>query len=191
MGLFRESISNEDINLLPPCAFEGEIVVVDTAAVLAEACHYLAAQPVIGFDTETRPAFTKGMSNRIALLQLSSDERSFLFRLNRISLDKPLIRLMENEAVLKIGAAIHDDLKGLQKLCRFTPKGFVDLQHIVRDYGITDLSVRKLAAITLNVRISKAQRLSNWEAQQLTPAQARYAATDAWVSREIYMQLLK
>ncbi len=186
---FKASITSEEINLLPVGAFEGDIAVVDTPEAVGEACAYLSERPVIGFDTETRPAFTKGVTNRVALLQLSSGERAFLFRLNRIALERPIIRLLEDEKVIKIGAAIRDDLKGLQKFRHFTPGGFIDLQSIVGDYGITDLSVRKLAAITMGIKISKAQRLSNWEAQQLTPAQQRYAATDAWVSREIYMIL--
>ena len=164
MPKFQESITNEEVNGLPVGAFSGEIVVVDTPAAFEEACAYLATQPLIGFDTETRPSFSKGVTNKVSLLQLSSGERAFLFRLNKIALEKPLLRLMESPSVTKIGAAIRDDLKGLQKLRHFTPKGFIDLQSIVGQYGITDLSLRKMAAITLQIKISKAQRLSNWEA---------------------------
>ena len=169
MPKFQESITNEEVNGLPVGAFSGEIVVVDTPAAFEEACAYLATQPLIGFDTETRPSFSKGVTNKVSLLQLSSGERAFLFRLNKI----------------------RDDLKGLQKLRHFTPKGFIDLQSIVGQYGITDLSLRKMAAITLQIKVSKAQRLSNWEAANLTPAQQLYAATDAWVSREIYVRLIR
>lgn len=187
--VYKANISNEELNQLPPCVFKGEISVVDTADAVAGACGYLAAQAIIGFDTETRPAFLKGVSNRIALLQLSSADRSFLFRLNHIPFEKPILKLLENPRVLKIGAAIRDDLRGLQKYRHFSPRGFIDLQSIVNNYGITELSIRKLAAITLGGKVSKAQRLSNWEAQHLTPAQQLYAATDAWVSREIYIRL--
>ena len=179
MPKFQESITNEEVNGLPVGAFSGEIVVVDTPAAFEEACAYLATQPLIGFDTETRPSFSKGVTNKVSLLQLSSGERAFLFR------------LMESPSVTKIGAAIRDDLKGLQKLRHFTPKGFIDLQSIVGQYGITDLRLRKMAAITLQIKVSKAQRLSNWEAANLTPAQQLYAATDAWVSREIYVRLIR
>ena len=172
MPKFQESITNEEVNGLPVGAFSGEIVVVDTPAAFEEACAYLATQPLIGFDTETRPSFSKGVTNKVSLLQLSSGERAFLFRLNKI-------------------AAIRDALKGLQNLRLFTPKGFIDLQSIVGQYGITDLSLRKMAAITLQIKVSKAQRLSNWEAANLTPAQQLYAATDAWVSREIYVRLIR
>lgn len=188
---YRENISNEEVNALPVGAFGGQIVVVDTPEAIVLACEYLGAQPVIGFDTETRPSFTKGVSNKVSLLQLSSGERSFLFRLNKVAMERPLLRLMESRTTLKIGAAIRDDLKGLQQLRQFTPKGFIDLQSIVGTYGISELSVRKMAAITLGLKISKAQRLSNWEAASLTPAQQLYAATDAWISREIYMKLTR
>lgn len=188
---YRENISNEEVNALPVGAFGGQIVVVDTPEAIALACEYLAAQPVIGFDTETRPSFTKGVSNKVSLLQLSSGERSFLFRLNKIALERPILRLMESRTTIKIGAAIRDDIKGLQQLRQFNPRGFIDLQSIVGQYGIAELSVRKMAAITLGVKISKAQRLSNWEAASLTPAQQLYAATDAWISREIYVTLTR
>lgn len=189
MPKFQESITSEEVNELPVGAFHGEIVVVDTPQAIVEACEYLSSQPLIGFDTETRPSFSKGVSNKISLLQLSSGERAFLFRLNKVALERPLLRLLENPNTIKIGAAIRDDIRGLQKLRCFTPKGFIDLQSIVGEYGICELSLRKMAAITLQIKISKAQRLSNWEAANLTPAQQLYAATDAWVSREIYVRL--
>ncbi len=191
MPKFQESITNEEVNELPIGAFSGEIVVVDTLADIEGACTYLASQPLIGFDTETRPSFSKGVSNKVSLLQFSSEDRAFLFRLNKITLTKPLIQLMESPTVTKVGAAIRDDLKSLQKHRHFTPKGFIDLQNIVGQYGITDLSLRKMAATTLQIKISKAQRLSNWEATNLTAAQQLYAATDAWVSREIYLRLIQ
>lgn len=188
--LFSETISNEDLNQLPAGSFGGKITVVETPEDALAACEYLSRQAVIGFDTETRPSFKKGVTNRVSLLQLSSEEESFLFRLNKIPLEKPIIKLMESNSVVKIGLAIRDDLRSMKALRQFTPKQFVDLQSIVGEYGIKELSLRKLAAIVLDIRISKAQRLSNWEASTLTPAQQLYAATDAWVSREIYMQLM-
>ena len=188
---YQETISNDEVNLLPQGAFPGKIVVVDTPAAIASACDYLLSRDVIGFDTETRPAFSKGVSNKVSLLQLSSGEQAFLFRLNKIALEKPILRVMESASVLKIGAAIRDDIRALQRLRRFSPRGFIDLQSIVGDYGITELSLRKMAAITLRMKISKAQRLSNWEGNVLTPAQQSYAATDAWISREIYVELTK
>lgn len=187
---YKENITNEELNEMPVGCFMGEIVVVTDETAAENACAFLSSQKIIGFDTETRPSFTKGVTNKMALLQLSGDERAFLFRLNRMALVKPILRLLENENVLKIGAAVRDDIRGLQKFRRFTPRGFVDLQTIAPNYGIAEKSLRKLAGVVLGVKISKAQRLSNWEAQTLTEAQQRYAATDAWISREIYMKLM-
>ena len=195
MPKFQESITSEEVNALPIGAFHGEIVVVDTPQAIVEAAAYLSAQPLIGFDTETRPSFKAGQMNKVALLQLSTHRRCYLIRLcriklhNALALERPLLRLLESSKTIKIGAAIRDDIRGLQKLRCFTPKGFIDLQSLVGKYGINELSLRKMAAITLQIKISKAQRLSNWEAATLTPAQQLYAATDAWVSREIYVRL--
>lgn len=188
---FQETITNEELNLLPTRAFTGEIVVVESPEQVAAACEYLSQQTFIGFDTETRPAFSKGNLYKVSLLQLSSCDRAFLFRLNKIALEKPILHLLGNDSVTKIGVAIRDDIRALQHLRHFTPKGFIDLQKIAVNYGVKELSLKKLAAITVGIRVSKAQRLSNWEAHTLTPAQQLYAATDAWVSREIYMQLIK
>lgn len=186
---YRESITNEELNLLPPGAFEGEIVVVDNKETMAAACEHLGRCDVIGFDTETRPSFMKGRINEMALVQLSSATTAFLIRINLLKMSRKMLSILENEKIIKVGASIRDDIRGIQKQTRFTPKGFVDIQTLVPKYGINDLSVRKVSAIVLGIRISKAQRLSNWEAQTLTPAQQLYAATDAWTCREIYIRL--
>jgi len=186
---YAESISNEELNALPPGAFGGEIVVVDDKETMKAAYDRLSRSRVIGFDTETRPAFQKGKINKMALVQLASEEAAFLFRINKIPLSKKMLALFENEKIIKVGASIRDDIKGIQKQTPFQPGGFVDIQSIVGQYGIRDISVRKVSAIVLGIRISKAQRLSNWEAQSLTPAQQVYAATDAWTCREIYLKL--
>ena len=187
---FQANISNEELAALPLAQFPGRITVVDKEGLLEGACAELMAQPMIGFDTETRPSFTSGVSNKVALLQLSTPDHCFLFRLCKLPLNRTLARVLENPAILKIGAAVRDDIKGMQKLRHYKPAGFIDLQSLMADYGIEEKSVRKMAAITLGFRISKAQRLSNWEAATLTPAQQLYAATDAWVSLEIYRKLL-
>lgn len=189
MNEFKKNISNEELAALPPGRFEGEIIVVDTLEQAQQACDYLLTQTQIGFDTETRPSFTAGVSNRVALLQLSTPERCYLFRLCAIRLDKSIIKVLESDSILKVGAAIRDDIKALKSLRHFRPSTFIDLQSIVGGYGIEELSVRKMAAVTLGIRISKAQRLSNWEAAEITPAQQSYAATDAWVSLMIYKKL--
>lgn len=186
---FTDKISNEETAALPAIEFQGPIRVIDDEQAIAEACTVLHRTAVIGFDTETRPSFRAGVSYRVALLQLSTPTEAFLFRLNRIPLAKPLIDLLEDGTVKKIGAAIDGDLRALHRLRHFREKGFVDLQSIVPRWGIEEKSVRKMSAIVLGKRVSKAQRLSNWEAQSLTEKQQRYAATDAWVCIRIYDRL--
>ena len=186
---FVASISNEEVAALDAVQFDGEIVVVDNAAALADACRYLAGQSLIGFDTETRPSFTAGVTNKVALLQLFGGEKCFLVRLNRVGLSRDVVALLQNPAIAKIGAAVSNDILSLNALRHFKARGFIDLQTLVGDYGIEDKSLRKISGIVLGKKVSKAQRLSNWEAKILTPQQQMYAATDAWVCVEIFKKL--
>lgn len=188
---FIDKISNEQTALLPAIEFRGDIRIVEHERDIAEACKYLMQQPVLGFDTETRPSFRPGVMFRVSLLQLSSPERCYLFRLNRIPLAKPLVQLLESRSVLKIGADVAGDLRSLRQIRHFRDGGFVDLQTIAPEWGIEEKSLRKLSAIVLGQRVSKAQRLSNWEAATLTDKQRLYAATDAWVCTRIYDRLLR
>ncbi len=187
--VYRESIDKEELAELPLIQFEGEISLVETKESYLESIEYLSRQKVLGFDTETKPAFKKGVVNEVALLQLSTEDRAFLFRLNKIGLPNGLKGILENPGIFKIGVAIRDDIKGLQKLNNFKPGGFIELQDHVKDYGIQDFSLKKLSAIVLGYRISKSQRITNWEAPDLTEAQQIYAATDAWISHRIYESL--
>jgi ribonuclease D len=153
---------------------------------------YLRSQKVIGFDTETRPCFSANQPRYgVALLQLSGPEKAFLFRVNKMGMHRRLCSILADEKIVKVGAAIHDDIRGLQKLNDFKAGGFVDLQRIVWEWGIRDKSVKKMAAIIMGFRISKTQQLSNWEAETLSEQQCKYAATDAWVCREMYLKLMK
>ena len=190
-SMFQISISPEEIGALELASFPGEIVVIDQEGPAFDAAiRYLKRQKVLGFDTETRPTFSPDQhSNGTALLQLSGGGRAFLFRLKTLGLPRPLASNLAREGLVKVGAATQDDIRGLQKLARFSPKGFIDLQSIVWEYGIRDKSVKKMTAIILGVKISKAQQLSNWEAEHLSESQQRYAATDAWVCREMYLKL--
>ena len=190
--MFQISISPEEIGALELVSFPGRIEVIDTPGPALEgALGYLRRQKVLGFDTETRPTFSPDQhSNGTALLQLSGKERAFLFRLNKMGLPRKLASILAHPGILKVGAATQDDIRGLQKITKFSPKGFVDLQSIVWEYGIRDKSVKKMTAIILGVKISKAQQLSNWEAERLSDSQQHYAATDAWVCREMYQKLL-
>ena len=186
---FQQHISNEDTAKLPAVLFEGPIVIVDDEKQVEAACRDLASSPVLGFDTETRPSFKAGVTYRVALLQLSTPQLCFLFRLNKIPLAKPILQVLESQEILKIGADVAGDLRSLRQIRHFRDAGFVDLQTIAPQWGIGEKSLRKLSAIVLGRRVSKAQRLSNWEAAQLTEKQMRYAATDAWICPEIYRTL--
>ena len=170
---FTDKISNEETAALPAIEFKGEIRIIEHERDIVPACKFLMKQAVVGFDTETRPSFRPGISYRVSLLQLSTPQLCFLFRLNKIPLAKPILQVLETDSILKIGDG-----------------GFVDLQSIAPEWGIEDKSLRKLSAIVLRQRVSKAQRLSNWEAATLTDKQKLYAATDAWVCTAIYDKLL-
>ena len=188
---FIDKISNEQTALLPAVEFRGEIRIVEHERDIAAACKTLAEQPVIGFDTETRPSFRPGVTFRVSLLQLSTPTVCYLFRLNKIPLAKPILQLLEDGRVLKTGADVAGALRSLRQIRHFRDGGFVDLQGIAPEWGIGEKSLRKLSAIVLGRRVSKAQRLSNWEAATLTDKQQLYAATDAWVCTRIYEQLLR
>lgn len=191
--MYIESISPEGIEKLEYASFPGKISVIDSVgAEFNRAIVYLRSQKVIGFDTETRPCFGPNQPRYgVSLLQLSGPEKAFLFRVKNMGMHRRLCNLLSDKRIVKVGAAIHDDIRGLQKLKEFTPGNFVDLQKIVWEYGIRDKSVKKMAAIILGFRISKTQQLSNWEAETLSESQCKYAATDAWVCREMYLKLMK
>lgn len=188
---YPESISSEELTQLDTVDFTGPIVVVsDVDSEFAEAMEYLKKQTVIGFDTETKPCFSSGSPrHHVALLQLSGEEKAYIFRVNTLGMPAPLASILSDGSILKIGAAVKEDVNGLMYYRKFTPRGFVDLQSMVGDYGIKDKSVRKMAAIILGKKVSKTQQLSNWEAPQLSGAQLKYAAIDAWVCREMYLRL--
>lgn len=190
--MFQVSISPEEIAALELASFPGEIVMVDAEdEVFDQAVRYLKRQKVLGFDTETRPTFSPDQhSSGTALLQLSGSGKAYLFRLKKCGLPRSLASILANPNIVKVGAATLDDVRGLQKITKFSPKGFVDLQNLVWEYGIRDKSVKKMTAIILGVKISKAQQLSNWEAEKLSESQQKYAATDAWVCREMYLKLM-
>lgn len=183
---FELTISKELLNELPAEKFEGEITVVDTESAIAPAVAALRSCGTIGFDTETRPSFKKGTTHMVSLLQLSTPDICYLFRLNKTGLTQSLISLLEDESITKIGLSTHDDFHNLQKLSALNPGGFIELQSFVKDYHISDNSLTKIYAILFGKRISKGQRLSNWEAETLTAAQQAYAALDAYACIRIH-----
>lgn len=191
--MYKINVLPEEIEKLPLCTFPGRIKVITTPGPeYYRAILYLSRQKILGFDTETRPVFTPGHHhNGVALLQLSGPEKAYLFRVQTVGMRKRLCAILSNSRIIKVGAAVHDDIRGLQRYSPFEARGFVDLQSIAWEWGIKDKSVKKLAANILGSRVSKAQQLSNWEADTLSSAQQMYAATDAWVCREMYLTLLK
>lgn len=171
---------------MPVEIFPGEITVVDTEAKAVDALEALSGHKIIGFDTETKPSFSKGRVHKVALMQLSTNDHCYLFRLNRIGMTDGLCRLIENPDIIKVGLSLHDDFSVLHRSVSVEPNGFVDLQSFVKEFHISDISLQKIYAIVFGKRISKGQRLTNWAADVLTPSQQTYAAIDAWACLRLY-----
>ena len=188
---YPAKIDKDVVRELPVAQTECEIEVIDSANEVATAVDCLMQEEVVGFDTETKPSFTHGKSNKIALMQISTAKKCFLFRLQMIGKSEALKNFLENEKIKKIGLALHGDLRNLRVWDKFTPKNFIDLQKIVIQYGIEELGLQRIYAIIFGKKISKSQQLSNWEAKILNQAQQIYAATDAWACREIYLKLIE
>ncbi|MDE7335645.1 MAG: 3'-5' exonuclease domain-containing protein 2 [Muribaculaceae bacterium] len=174
---------------LPAEQFTGRIEIIQTLDRAVKAVKFLMDQPLVGFDTETRPNFRKYDNHKVSLMQLSTPDICFLIRLNRVGLFPELREFLESEKVTKIGLSTKDDFHVLNRLAPIEPKGFIELQQLVKNYGIGEASLTKIYALLFGKRISKAQRLSNWEAVELTLAQQRYAALDAYACLRIYTQL--
>jgi len=185
----KTNITKEELADYPKEEFSGKIYVIQTESDADKAVAYLKTQPIVGFDTETRPAFVKGKTNQVALMQLSTDTQCFLFRLNVIGIPDSLVEFLKDPSVKKIGLSLKDDFRSLNKKKTVELANFVELQTYVKSFGIEDNSLMKIYAIIFGKRISKAQRLTNWEADLLTERQQKYAALDAWASRYIYIKL--
>ena len=186
---FPERLGKGHIETLPIRAFDGKINLITEMKDVSDAIKTLRKCPVLGFDTETRPVFKKGVQHNVSLLQLSTSKEAFLFRLNYLGLPNELVALLEDSAILKVGVAILDDVRGLQKLNNFKADGFIDLADIASDLGIVTRGLRNLAAIFLGVRITKKAQLTNWERPLINSKQSLYAATDAWICLEMYFFL--
>ncbi len=184
------SISKEELSELPTVVYPGEIIVINTAEEAKAALEVISGYSVIGFDTETKPSFKKGYTNKVALIQIATDDACYLFRINKFGLIDEIIDLFQNTNVLKVGLSLRDDYMVMHKSREFGHENFIDLQNFVRSYGISDSSLQKIYGIVFNGRISKGQRLSNWEAETLSPSQQMYAAIDAWACLKIYQSLV-
>ncbi len=186
---FIGNITSEEIDKLELSWFKGDIVLVDTPEKFEEVLPALRNEGIFGFDTETKPSFTKGMKNKIALIQLATLSTTYLIRVHKMKIPKELMDIFTDASILKIGVAVRDDIRFFRGRKNNVPAGFIDLQQMVGDYGIQCAGLKKLVAIILGYRISKKQQVTDWEAGTLTEAQQIYAATDAWVCREIYVKL--
>lgn len=186
---YAHHISKDLIHWMPLAVFEGETIVVDSPDQVDDAVQWLNQQTIVGVDTESRPSFTRGIHYPTCLVQIATEDRCYLFRLNKIGMPQSLADFFANERICKVGLAFKDDLNGLRRLHYFTPANCIDLQHIVGQYGILDLGLQKMFAICYGKKISKTQQLTNWENIELTPEQARYASTDAWATLLIYKDI--
>jgi ribonuclease D len=187
---FTHAITKDVISQMPREIFPGDIVVVDTEKGVEEALLYLSSSTEVGFDTETRPSFSKKTHYKMSLMQLSSDNTCFLIRLNKFKkMPVSLELFLKNEAIKKIGLSLRDDFHGLNSLTKISPGNFIDLQQYIVQFGIEEMSLQKIYAILFGKKISKRERLSNWEAKVLTESQQRYAALDAWSCLRIYQFL--
>jgi len=186
MTTIKNKTTKEEINDMPKVEYQGQVFIIDTPQQAENAVRYLCQFPMLGIDTETRPSFKKGGHNKVALLQIATDERCYLFRLNKHGFTLPLIQLLENPHITKVGVSLKDDFLVLSYLAPFKAKNHIDLQSYVKEIGIEDMSLQKIYANLFGMKISKAQRLSNWEAEELTIPQIQYAAIDAWACLQIY-----
>lgn len=173
----------------PAAEYTGEILIIDSEDKIEKAVEKLKNSTIIGFDTETRPSFRKGQMHNVALIQMATPDSCFLFRTNKIGFPEELIKILENPYILKVGLSIHDDFHNLRKVAEVEPEGFIDLQSYVKKFKIADNSLSRLYAILFGERISKGQRLTNWEADELTDSQQKYAAMDAFACIKIYNYL--
>ena len=188
---FLKEISKEEVNELNVKSFTGRITLIEDPSAVDLCINYVRRKAVVGFDTESRPSFKKNKKYPVSLIQIAIPGEVFLFRINKTGLHSSIIDFFRDKSIKKVGVSLHDDLNRLKSIHPFEPAGFVELQTLSSDHGIISNSLRKLTAIVLGFRISKAQQLSNWEADKLTEGQMQYAATDAWVSLEIYDALMK
>jgi len=186
---FTKRMTREEINQLPLRRWESMVQVISEDKHLAGVIELLQAETVLGFDTETRPAFKKGQAFPPSLLQLATAEKVFLFQLTPLGLPPPLREILENTAIIKTGVSLAYDLKELNKLSPLNSGGFIDLGQEAKQRGVKNHGLRGLCAVLLGFRISKSSQTSNWSKKNLTPAQIKYAATDAWVGRELYFRL--
>ncbi|WP_278843207.1 3'-5' exonuclease [Hoylesella timonensis] len=191
MRILYSKFDKEAIHELPQVLFTGRIIVITSEKKAEKAVDFLLKQSILGVDTETRPVFRKGQSYKVSLLQVATHDTCFLFRLNILGITPSIKRLLENTETKMIGLSWHDDLLALHKRSDFKKGNFIDLQDIIGDLGIKDLSLQKLYANLFRQKISKRQRLTNWNNETLSEKQKQYAATDAWACIQLYEEIMR
>lgn len=191
MRILYSKFNKEAIHELPQVLFTGRIIVITSEKKAEKAVDFLLKQSILGVDTETRPVFRKGQSYKVSLLQVATHDTCFLFRLNILGITPSIKRLLENTKTKMIGLSWHDDLLALHKRSDFKKGNFIDLQDIIGDLGIKDLSLQKLYANIFRQKISKRQRLTNWNNETLSEKQKQYAATDAWACIQLYEEIMR
>ncbi|MBQ9641533.1 MAG: 3'-5' exonuclease domain-containing protein 2 [Bacteroidaceae bacterium] len=192
MKILTDLYDKNKLSTLPRAVFPGRIYIIQTAQEAERAVNYLLSQSILGFDTETRPSFRKGHPHSTALLQVACHEACFLFRLNLMEgLPAPIVRLLQDNSVTKVGLSLHDDFHCLSRRAKFKPGTFIELQNEVKRIGIKDMSLQKIYANLFGEKIAKNQQLSNWEADVLSPGQQLYAATDAWACIRIHEEITR
>ncbi len=188
-NLLWQRMSKAEINDCPLMKYEGAIHLVRSEDQISSAVNALKKEKLLGFDTETRPTFRKGEHYLPALIQLAGEKAVYLFQLKCLGLPGPLVSILEDQNIIKAGVSIDYDIAELKHLADFEPGGFIDLGDVAKDLGVKNHGLRGLSAVVLGFRISKGASTSNWENRNLTHSQIKYAATDAWVGRELYQKL--
>ena len=187
---FNKFVSKDEIKNYSIEKFTGKIHVIEKQNDISEAYSFLKKQKILGFDTESKPTFKKGVSSKVSLIQFTTDDQAFLFRINKIGFNEKLIDIISDKKIKKIGIAIFDDIKALQKIKSFESNSIIDLNHLALNLGFESIGAVKLSILILGFAISKSVRLSNWERENLSISQLEYAATDAWICNMIYKKLL-
>lgn len=187
--MYQSEMTKEEVAGLELIQYEGPICMIDSIGSFEREIDQIATHSILGFDTETRPSFKKGKVYPTSMIQLASFDQAWLVRVNRIGYPKQLQDLLSSGHTIKVGSGLNDDLRKLRSDFQFEPNGFLDLQRYVEAFHIQEKGLKKLSGIVLGRRISKSQQVSNWDADDLTEAQLRYAATDAWICLKIYHSL--
>jgi ribonuclease D len=183
-----KTITKDEIAGLAIGRYEGTICLVASAQDLERAMQVIRAEQVVGLDTETKPAFQKNQFHLPCLVQIATASEVYLFQLRRMEFSGVLAEVLENPALIKAGVGLANDLSSLKKVFPFEPQNIVDLSRVAQRHGIKQSGIRNLAARLLGFRVSKGSATSNWDRSQLTPKQIAYAATDAWVCRELFLR---